>query len=144
MAVDTQLSVLKYIYDALTADTTLKTAMGGTVRLYPVQASPDTEFPFMVHRLDIGMLEPFPMREATYYLDIFSDGDNINEVTTIRQRLVTLLDETLFSPTDVSSVRMWLQTDGFVPEVESGVWHYVMQFNVRFYRAGETAAIISS
>ena len=143
VAVDTQRSVLGSIYDTLSADSTLKTAMGGTVRLYPVQAAPDTLFPFMVHRLDMGMLEPFPMREATYILDIFSDGDNINEITTIRQRLITLLDEKLFSTTDVVSIRMWLQTEGFVPEIESGIWHYAIQMNVRMYRKGEVAAILA-
>jgi hypothetical protein len=144
VAVDTQLAVLDAIYDILVADTALKSAMGGTVRLYPVQASPDTAFPFLVHRLDINGDEPFPMRNATYYLDVFSDTVNITEVTTIRQRLINLLDEYIFTVTDaVQSARIWLQTDGFVPEVETGVWHYALQFNIRLYRTGEVAAIIA-
>ena len=143
MVLDTNLSLLTYIYDRLTTDATLKSACGGTVRLYPVQASPDTEFPFMVHRFDGGQLEPFPMRETTYYLDIFSNTDNVTEVLSIRQRIMTLIDQYSFSTTEVQSARMWLQTDGFVGDIEDGIWHYTLQFNMRFYRKSEIAAILA-
>ena len=143
MAVDTQLSFLDAIYDVLTANTALKTAMGGTVRLYPVQASPDTEMPYMVHRLDNSAVDVWPMRQATYVIDILSDTDNINEITTIRRLVLGLLDERIVTTTDIQSARVWLQTDGFVQEIEESVWHYVLQFNVRMYRKGEAATIIA-
>jgi hypothetical protein len=143
VAVDTQLSILDAVYDILVDDSLLKTAMGGTVRCHPVQASPDTAFPFLIHRLDIGMAEPFPMREATYYIDIFSDTTNITEVANIRQRLINILDERTITTTDVQSARFWLQTDGFIPEVETGVWHFAIMFTLRMYRKAEAAAIIT-
>lgn len=143
MAVDTQLSFLDAVYDILIADATLKTAMGGTVRLYPVQASPDTEMPYAVHRLDISGSEPFPMRQGTYVIDVFSNTPTINEITTIRRLLIGLLDERTITTSDIQSARLWLQTDGFVQEIEEATWHYVIQMNLRFYRKGETAAIIA-
>lgn len=143
MAVDTQLSFLGALYDILTTDASLKAAMGGTVRLYPVQATPDTVMPYMVHRLDISGGEPFPLRDGTYVIDIFSDSATIDEITAIRRLVIGLVDERIVTTADIQSARLWLQTDGFVQELEEGVWHYVLQLNVRWYRKGEAAAILA-
>lgn len=143
MVLDPVLSLLGQLYTNVSGDTSLKSTMGGTVRLYPVQAAPDTVFPFMVHRLDLSLVEPFPLRQGTYYIDIFSDSDNMAEALAIRQRLMTLLDEQIITTTEVNSARIWLQTEGFIPDLENGIWHYSIQFNVRCYRAEEVAAILT-
>ena len=143
MVLDTQLSLLTSMYNLLTADATLKAAMGGTVRLYPVQAGPDSTFPFIVHSIDISPSEPFPMRTGTYQVDIFSNTDNVSEALSVRQRLITLLDELTFTATEVQSCRVWLQTEGFIPDIEFGIWHYSLQFNLRWYRRSEVAAILA-
>lgn len=140
---DTQLSIANYLFNLLTAETTLKAAMGGTVRLYPVMAEKDAVFPYLVHRLDNSAAgNIYPLVRGTYYLDIWSNSPTMTEALAIRKRIIELLDELEFSTTEVKSARLWLQTDGFVPETEPDIWHYDLQFNLRFYRSSETDEIV--
>lgn len=141
--VDTQESLLTYIYGILTADSTLKTAMGGTVRLYPVWAVPDAVFPYLVHRLEMRASEPFPVRFGTYLLDIWSNSSIATEIVAIRKRIIELLDELQFNTTEVKNVKIQLQTDGFIPEIEPDIWHYAIQFSLSLWRQSETLIIIN-
>ncbi len=143
MVLDTNLSLLSALYTVLTADATLKDAMGGTVRLYPVQATEDAVSPYLVHRIDGGLVGDFwPIRQSTYQLDAWSETDNVTEILAIRKRIIELLDERIFTATEFQSARLWLQTDGFIPD-DLSVWHYSFQWNLRLYRKSEAAAIIS-
>ena len=142
VSVDTQLSLLTYLYDLLTKDEDLKTFMGDEVRLYLTWAETDAAFPYLVHRVDIAPAEPYMVRQATYYLDIWSATANALEALAIRARLIQLLDELQFSTEEAVGCRLWLQTDGFIPETEESIWHYAIQFNLRYYRQGETEEII--
>lgn len=145
MTLDIQRSLLTALYTRLTTDDTLVSAMGGTVRLYPVWAEVDAEFPYLVQRIDLreDNKEFFPNQLGTYYVDIWSDSPNANELLDIRKRLIELLDEYQFDTTEAVNCKLWKQTDGFVPETEPDIWHYAMQFNIHFYRKSETSAIIS-
>ena len=143
MVLDTQKSLLTYLYNLLTTDYDLQTAMGGTVRLYLTWATPDAAFPYLVHRIDVSVAEPFPMRQATLYLDIWSDSPNADETLAIRKLIIELLDELEPATTEIAGARIWLQTDAFIPESDQGIWHYALQFNLRYYRKSETAAIIA-
>lgn len=142
MTVDVQKSLLAYIWDLLVADDTLITRLGGTVRCYLTWAPPDATFPYLVHRLDMRR-EPgtHVVRRATYFLDIWSDSPNANEILLIRERLIQLLDELVFSTDDVSLVHIELDTDGFIPETEQGIWHYAIMFDWIFRRDSEADAI---
>ena len=142
MVLDTQASLFTVLYDLLTADATLKSEMGGTVRLYPVWAEPDAPFPYLVHRLDIRDDEPFPMQIGTYIIDIWSYSPSASEALSIRKRVIELLDLQNISTDEVSNFRVGKQTDGFIPESTQNIWHYTIQFGARFYRAAEVAAII--
>lgn len=142
MTVDTQKSLLTYLWTLLTGSADLKLAMSDPVRCYLTWAEPDAEFPYLVHRIDIAPAEPFPMRLATYYLDIWSDSPNADKLLAIRKLIIELLDELDFTTDEVTAARLWLQTEGMIPETEQGIWHYALQFNLRFYRTSETAAII--
>lgn len=142
MTLDTQKSLLTKLWTILTGDTDLKTAMGGTVRCYLTWAEPDAEFPYLVQRIDIAPQEPFMMRQATYYLDIWSDSPNADELLSIRKQIIELTDEIEINTDEVTAGRLWIQTEGFIPETEQGIWHYAMQFSLRYYRVAETAAII--
>ena len=139
---DTQKSVLTYIYNLLTTDATLITAMT-TVRLYLTWAISDAEFPYMVHRMDFRAGTIFPARIGTYYLDIWDDADNSETLLTIRQRIIGLLDQINFNTTDVKNVRLSLAADSFIPEDEPGIWHYAMQFDIYIWRQAELIAINS-
>jgi hypothetical protein len=142
MVEDTQASLLTYLYNLITTDGTLESTMGGTVRLYPVWAMPDAEFPYLVNRIVMQREEPFPQRSGTYYIDIWSNSSDISEAVSVRRRLIELLDELQFNTEDVKNIRLSLQTDGFVPEPEPDIWHYTLQFNISLWRLSETISII--
>lgn len=141
-AIDTQKALTTYIYDLLTTDKALKAAMGGTVRLYLSWAIPDAVFPYLVHRLDIRK-EPgtYVIQKATHYLDIWSDSPNADEVLGIRERLIQILDERLFSTAEVSLAHIEILSDAFMPEVERDIWHYTTMWDWIFRRDTEVAAI---
>ena len=141
MVVDTQKSLLTYIENLLTIDTDLQTAMGGTVRLALVWAPPDYEFPYLVHRIDIGVDIFWPGRRAVYYLDIWSHSPNAEETLAIRKIIIELLDELEFSTAEVDRADFYLQTDGFIVESEDGIWHYALMFNLNYFRYAEITAI---
>lgn len=143
MTVDTQRSLITQLYTYLTTDTALKTAMGGTVRCYLTWAKTDVVLPYLVHRIDMSAGIPFPERNATYYLDIWSASDDANEVTAIRKAIIELLDEVEFNTTEVKNCKLRLQTDGFIPEPEEGIYHYALQFNLSLWRQSETLIIIN-
>ena len=135
MTVDVLESLLKSIYDTLTLDDDLKACMGGSVRLSPIWAPPDAEFPYLVHRIDMGNVADWsPVRACTYYLDIWSHSPNVEEALDIRKRLIELLDNLKFSTDETTECWLWIQTDGFIPEVEQGIWHYACQFNLDWLR----------
>ena len=142
---DIQEALLTYIYDRLVADTGLKSDMGGTVRLALAWAKPDTAFPYLVHRIDFGpdTDDTNIMRRATYYIDIWSDSPNASEVLAIRQEIVESLDELEFNTAsnEATRARFFLQTDAFIPEIEDGIFHYAIMFNLRFFRDAEITAI---
>jgi len=139
---DTQKSLTTAIYNLLTGDPTLKSRMGGTVRLYLTWAKPDAPFPYLVHRLDIRK-EPgtYVIQKASYYLDIWSDSPNADEALAIRKRLIELLDELVFSTSEVARVHIEIVSDGFIPEPEQGIWHYATLWDWIFRRDAEVASI---
>lgn len=142
MAVDTQQSLLTYLFNLLVADDTLKAAMGGSVRLYPVWTKEDAVFPYLVHRIDIAKKsDAYALRSGAYYLDIWSNTSTNVEALAIRKRIMELLDELIFSTDEVTRCHLETQTDGFVPETEPDIWHYATQWNIIFLRTTEVAVI---
>ena len=141
---DVQESLMTYLWGVLTNSASLKTAMGGTVRCYPVGAHSDATFPYLVHRLDIRQHPgTHVVQNAAYYLDIWSDSPNITEITAIRALIVGLIDELVFNTTDVKQVHIESQANGFIPETEQDIWHYATLWDLIFRRDTEAAAIIA-
>lgn len=145
MTLDIQVSLITSLYNLLIADATLQSAMGGSVAFYPIWAPPDSELPYLVHRTDFTVPENdfFPVRRGTLIIDAWSYSPSTSEVLSIRKRVIELLDELDFDTTEIDHCRVRLQTDGFVPETEQDMWHYTMQFGLRFYRKSETGVIIA-
>jgi len=143
MVIDTQKSIITYIYNLLTTDESLKATMGGTVRLYLTWAISDAVFPYLVHRLDITANDFYPERDATYYLDIWSDSPDADEILAIRKRIIELLDELEFTTDEAERARFTLQTDFFITQKEPGIWHYAFMFGLRYFRIAEIDAINS-
>lgn len=140
---DIQESLLTAIYTLLTGDTTLKSKMGGSVRLYPVWAPPDAEFPYLVHRLDIRPLADWsPQSKSTYLLDIWSHSPSAKETLDIRERLMQLLDGLDSSTAETSEYWLWSQANGFVPESEEGIWHYACMFNLKHLTDAQVGVLL--
>lgn len=140
---DTQVSLITYLYNVLTQDSTMQTRMGGSVALHHVWAPPDATFPYLVHRADLRQREGnFPLMKAVYNLDIWSYSSQASEITLIRERIFQLIDQLFFHTTEVSNAKVMIQAEGFVPETEPDTWHYNMQFDIDYYRKSETISII--
>jgi hypothetical protein len=132
MTTDIQTSLMTALYNLLTADATLQTAMGGTVRLYPVWAKKDADFPYLVHRIDMRHADWNPVIECTYLIDAWSYSTNATAVVAIKNRIVALLDNRDSSTTETTNYHTWIQTETFVPESTDQIFHYAMQFNLKW------------
>lgn len=143
MTLDVQESLLTALYNRLTGDGTLQTAMGGSVALYPVWAKPDAAFPYLVHRIDMRAGGIWPERIGTYLIDIWSNSPIATEIITTRKRIIELLDEYQFNTTEVKNVKIRLEAEGFIPETEPDIFHYAVQFSLTLWRQSEVTTIIS-
>jgi len=144
MATDLEKSLIDYLWIKYTDSTTLKAAMGGTVRCYLAWAIPDATFPYLVHRLAIRKHPgTHVVQKAAYYLDIWSDSPDANEILAIRVLIVGLLDELVFSTADVKQCHIEFMSSGFVPESEQDIFHYATMWDIAFRRDTE-AGIINS
>jgi len=143
MTTDTQESIITYFYNRLTADTTLKTNMGGTVRCYLVWAKTDAVLPYLVHRIDLRKRGIWPEEMGTYTIDIWSYSTTATEVISIRKRIVELLDQLLFNTTEVKNCYVEKLSDGFIPESTPDIWHISILFSVSLWRQTETVYILN-
>jgi len=143
MAIDTEKSIIDYIYNLLTTDISLKATMGGTARLYYTWAKPDATFPYLVHRLENIANDFYPICTARYYLDIWSDSTNAQEALSIRKRIIELLDEIEFSTTEADRAVFCLKINRLEPEAEQDIWHYAFEFNLDYFRNSEIDSIES-
>lgn len=140
---DIQQSLLTAIYNRLTTDTTLKSKMGGSVRLYLTWALAEAAFPYLVHRLDMSRIADFsPKYRCTYLVDIWSYSLNANETFAIREQVMNLLDNYKGVTSDGVDFWVWRQTDGLVPETEENIWHYNCQFNLRYVDEDEVGVLL--
>lgn len=144
MTVDIQQSLLNHLWNLLTTNADVREAMGrSTYLLYHTWAEPDATFPYMVHRIDMGILGDWsPEAACTYYLDIWSYSEDVTEILAIRTLIMGLLDNIEFSTTETTEVHVWIQTDGFVPETEERLWHYAMQFNLKWIKDAQIGATL--
>jgi len=141
MTIDIQESLINAIYTTLTEDSKLATLMGGQVRCFLVFASPDATFPYLVHRIDMNRLADWcPVVRCTYLLDIWSYSPSAKEALDIRQQIMTLLDGLESSTDETTEFWLWRQTDGFIPEISEGIWHYACQFNLKWLNDSEIGA----
>jgi hypothetical protein len=142
MTVDTQVSLITFLHNLFTADPSMISLMGGTVRIYPVWAQVDAEFPYLVHRVDIKPRDIFPEQTSSYYLDIWFNCPDSANALAVRKRIIELIDELQFSTAEIANGKIGKVGDGFVPETEPDIWHYALQFSIKFYRKAETLNII--
>jgi hypothetical protein len=143
VTLDSQESLITYFYNRLTADATLKTAMGGTVRCYLVWAKTDAALPYLVHRVDLRRRGIWPEEMGTYTIDIWSYSTSATEIVAIRKRIIELIDQLLFNTTEVKNCYVEKQSDGFIPESTPDIWHISMLFSISLWRQQEAVYILS-
>jgi hypothetical protein len=85
-----------------------------------------------VDRIDFtGWVNEYsPIRNGKYLVDLWSYSPNADSILAIRKEICRLLNGLKFATAEVDNARLWLQTDGFVPESTQGIWHYTLQFNI--------------
>jgi hypothetical protein len=140
---DIEKSLLNSIYTHLTTDATLKSRMGGSVRLYLTWAPAEASFPYLVHRLDLSRIADWsPKYRIAYLLDIWSYSTNADEIFDIREQIMNLLDNYSGTTSDGIFYWMWKQTAGLVPETAEGIWHYNCQLNLRYVEESEIGVLL--
>ena len=140
---DIQESLIGAIYTLLTEDATLKSKMGGSVRLHHVWAPPDSVFPYLVHKLDLRPLADWsPQSKSAYLIDIWSSSPSSEETLDIKERLVELLDGLDSSTDETSTFWLWKQANGFIPEPSEGIWHYAIQFNLKHLTDSQVGVLL--
>jgi len=133
MAVETGQAIITAIYNRLTADTALKAAMGGSVRLYRVMAPADPDMPYLVHRMESAA---YDHSQSTYWLDLWHYGADSATVDTIIERIRVLLENWRITTGDseIGAGRMLFNPkgSGFVPSDNNLVWHYSTMWTIHY------------
>ena len=142
MTTDIQTSLMTAIYNLLTTDATLMSSCGGSVDLYPVWAKKDADFPYLVHRIDMSYEDWNPVILCTYFIDVWSYSTNATEVVAIKNRIIALLDNRDSLTAETTNYHTWLQSETFVPESTDDIWHYAMQFDLKWIKDANTGTLL--
>lgn len=138
---DTQAALMTIVYDQLVGDSQLATIMG-TVNVHPLSSPADTPVPYIVQELTLRETDkPFPLNEGTLTLHLWDTGSNVTRILNMRSCVIALFNQLMYTDDDVSGARFNLQMDSFVTD-EPGIYHYVILFNIRLYKASEAKAIL--
>jgi Protein of unknown function (DUF3168) len=133
--------ILTKIYSTLTADTTLKTLMGGTVRLFPDKAPPDTVFPYLVYHLDMTQKADWSLEViCPLIINIWSAQPTLDECLDIRDRLATLLDG-LDTTNEGVEFWIWEQTRG-PSEEDLNPRHYIYHLNLKWIKTAQIGVLL--
>ena len=126
-----QESLLNHLYSLITTNTTINNLIN--YRLYLSWAEPDAEFPYLVHRIDMGREGDYsPVSRCTYYLDIWDYSSTAKRTLDIFDVLLSILNNHTFTTSETSRCVIWIQTSAFIPEETQNIWHYATQWNMRW------------
>jgi len=143
--VDTVNAIITAIYDILTTDSTLKSLCGGAVRLYFPMSATNPDFPYLNHNLKPGVVpEQWSIVNADYFLDIWDYSDTAARALSIRDRVITLLDQRTITTAggEIVGGRLRFDNDGFRDTDLERLWHYAMVGTLRYARKAEIANIL--
>lgn len=160
ISLETQTAIKNAIWRLVQSDKVLVDLFGqDEVPLYLTWAPRDAEMPYMVHRMQNRSEDPWVVRSAKYYLDIWHYGDTAAPLYQIAGRMTEILERAVLglsesggytwvaqtTPTHdmLVAARFFLVRDGDVPEPTENVWHYAMEFDIRYTRTiGQIERII--
>mgnify|MGYP000851222255 FL=1 len=107
-------------------------------RVYPVDAPPDTPKPYIVNQITFNQSE-FPMDTGLLIVHIW--GKTAAEALGIKSIIYKLLQYKNIHTSEILNCQSWFFSDGFIPD-EPGIWHYVIQFNLRLFKSAELRDVI--
>jgi len=112
--------------------------------IYSVWADEDADFPYLVYRLDNDYTPGGYITSGTLYVDLWDYNQLERRILQCRGHVLRLLDRKVVKciGESISAARIWIQTDGYVPEEARNIWHRAMQFNVRYDRMLELEQIM--
>ena len=138
-------AILTAIYAILTADTTLKALLGGSVKARNVKADPDEENPYLLYDLSPGNAGAEDgMREGTLLIDIIHHGQTSETAYQIKDRLIGLIDRRaiITAHGEATAVRVFYDQEEDIAEDQEHLWHVATKWSVRYFPAAELSAVI--
>jgi len=109
--------------------------------VYLNNAPDDAPTPYIVQRLSLEQLE-FPFTIGRLEIHIWDKSKSALETLEIRDDVVETLNMTKLSTDDVCFCRLYLFSESFIPD-EPGIYHYVLNFDLRAYKSSEAEAILA-
>ena len=132
-----------------------------TEGLYSTWADKDSEFPYIVYKLESNNYQPDKiMTESTLTIDIWDYSQLERNVLEIREQLVELLDGRLVRLDDYETyflqvfqtyqegdiicqaARIDLQSENVIPTDTDNIWRRELQFSVRYDRKRDISNIL--
>ena len=137
-------AVITHFFNLLTNDNTLKSLMGGSVRLYHDDCPPETDFPYIIHRVEWRNVSDYsPKRLGTYIMDIYTNSLSTESMLDIKERICSILNNLTFSPGEVDSATIWIDSDRPIIEPEFSVKHYNILFNLKVVKLADVVGTIN-
>lgn len=105
------------------------------------KAPPDPPTPYIVHRLGTLEGQDNATRPASYTVEVWDAGENMDRIWAVRARLMALLDLARINVPNQGTLRLWLASETALPDFDRNWLNTTLTFMVRYARAGEVRAI---
>ena len=142
---DIRQALVTALYKQLTTDTDLLATCGGTVRLVNGMPPPDTEFPYLTHRLVLETGASWAFAEGDWYLDLWDHSPNQDRLLAMRQDVIVAVDQLLLPlPSDgvvLLQIQLVRDEDGVTDAPD--IFRLMTQWKLYLDRQAEVEAILS-
>jgi len=142
----TRSAVITALYGRVTGDPAIQAACGGPVRMAYHMAQPDTAFPYLVHRIDGEVADPWDFETGVWFLDLWDHATNRDRLLTIRELVIIRMDRLLLpvaigAATAYLGVRLIRDREG--PTDAPDVFRVMTEWSLLVERSSEVAGILS-
>ena len=133
------------LYTQLTTNVALLATCGGAVRMVYGMPPPDTEFPYLTHRLVLETGASWAFAGGDWYLDLWDHSPNEDRLLEMRQGVINAIDQLLVSSPDGEVVMMQIHLvrdeDGVTDAPD--VFRLMMQWKLFLDRQVEVESILT-
>jgi hypothetical protein len=133
------MSIQTAVYLALANDPTLGSLLNTSTinpekpAIYEVWAPQDTPMPYINLTYTTAEGNHWGKRNATLFVDIFSDSDSI-QAEAIRNRVLKILDRQTLELENNHSARVHSDRDTLVTDTTPRITHWEMEFSIYYWR----------